>query len=128
MDAHDPWWLRSTLNAKAARRLTTMEPKLCVPAASRTYYALFQACIAHFEAAGKQASDFGSNEQRWRHTPVMNNLNAVPRLCALGKHLKSLFIKLRSRRENADYGPELPEDDDVIADLHELERLLPQLK
>ena len=70
------------------------------PAASRYYYALFQAAVHRLTALGWTPGRLASGAVEWTHTSVQNNI-----LLARGRRSdRELFTVMRRMREKADYG------------------------
>jgi uncharacterized protein (UPF0332 family) len=72
---------------------------LADPAASRYYYAMFQAAIARLTALGWTPGRLSSGAVEWSHTMVMQNVFLVRRL----RSDRPLFETMRDLRERADY-------------------------
>jgi uncharacterized protein (UPF0332 family) len=79
------------------------------PAASRLYYALFQAALQGLANAGVSPGDVSSGETRWNHALIAQNTYR----CRKQKGDRGIFESLRSLREQADYQPEPIERADV---------------
>ena len=92
-------------------------------AASRAYYALFQAVIAEFVAEGKSPLSFSAEAQRWRHDIVSGNLRGAIKLLSC-KDIKQTYKRLRASRETADYGPGSVDESDVRKNLADLRATL----
>jgi uncharacterized protein (UPF0332 family) len=69
------------------------------PAASRYYYAMFQASVHRLTALGWTPARLSSEAVEWSHTMVANNVLLVRRL----RSDRDLFAALRELREHADY-------------------------
>jgi uncharacterized protein (UPF0332 family) len=80
-------------------------------AASRLYYALFQAAIHHFTAHGLASTDLGPYLD-WKHSAVKNHVYRIR-----GSHSDArLFRDAYALRVSADYGP-APVEPRLVAEL-----------
>ena len=69
------------------------------PAASRCYYAMFQAAVHRLTTLGWTPGRLSSGAVEWDHTMVANNVLLVRRRRAN----RDLFARMRDLRERADY-------------------------
>jgi uncharacterized protein (UPF0332 family) len=69
------------------------------PAASRFYYAMFQAAVCRLTKLGWTPGRLSSGAVEWGHTMVADNVLLVRRL----RSDRDLFAALRELREHADY-------------------------
>jgi uncharacterized protein (UPF0332 family) len=69
------------------------------PAASRYYYAMFQAAVHRLTALGWTPGRLSSGAVKWDHTMVANNVLLVRRR----RSDRDLFAEVRRLRERADY-------------------------
>lgn len=72
---------------------------LADPAASRYYYAMFQAAVHRLTALGWTPDRLSSGAVEWSHTVVANNVLLVRRR----RSDRDLFDRMRRLRERADY-------------------------
>ena len=81
------------------------------PAMSRLYYALFQACVHHFECRGMRPSALGPYSE-WKHSTVRNHVYRIRR-----RHDDVVLLRLAyTLRSQADYAAE-PVDGMTVAKL-----------
>jgi uncharacterized protein (UPF0332 family) len=88
------------------------------PAASRYYYAMFQAAVHRLTALGWTPGRLASGAVKWSHTMVAQNVLLVRR----ARSDRELFTMMRELREEADYrGDALPAGQlaPLIADVRE---------
>jgi uncharacterized protein (UPF0332 family) len=69
------------------------------PAASRYYYAMFQASVHRLTVLGWTPGRLSSGAVEWNHTMVANNVLLVRRL----RSDRDLFSRMRDLRARADY-------------------------
>jgi uncharacterized protein (UPF0332 family) len=72
------------------------------PAASRFYYAMFQAAVHRLNALGWTPARLSSGAVEWNHTMVANNVLLVRRL----RSDRDLYADMLRLRERADYDDE----------------------
>ena len=70
------------------------------PAASRFYYAMFQAAVHRLAALGWTPGRLASGAVKWSHTMVLQNVFLVRRT----RSDRDLLERMRDLREQADYG------------------------
>jgi len=103
------------LKKKAARNLQAGEilaaAGLVDPAASRFYYAMFQAAVHRLTVIGWTPGQMSSGALRWSHTAVQNNVFLVRRRPSD----RRLFAEMRKLRELADYGDDAVDTGQVAA-------------
>jgi len=91
------------LKDKSARNLQAGEilaaAGLVDPAASRFYYAMFQAAVHRLTALGWTPGRFGSGAIEWSHTTVYHNILLV----RSRRSDSDLFRDMRWMRQQADY-------------------------
>lgn len=92
------------LKDKAARNLQAGETLavagLTDPAATRYYYAMFQAAVHRLATLGWTPGRLSSGAVRWSHTIVQNNVLLI----RSRRSDRGLYLELRRMREEADYG------------------------
>jgi len=102
------------LNKKAAKNLQAGEilavAGLVDPAASRYYYAMFQAAVHRLTALGWTPARLARGAVRWTHTMVANNVLLVRKR----RSDRDLYAELLRLREQADYRDE-PVDPEGLA-------------
>jgi len=79
------------------------------PAASRYYYAMFQASVHRLTALGWTPGRLSSGAVEWNHTMVANNVLLVRRL----RSDRDLFAEMRRLRQRADYGDKSVDRDEL---------------
>jgi len=91
---------KALVSLEAAARL--LDQGYVDPAASRLYYATFQASVHAYETRlGRRPGDFRLGEKEWRHDLVGGNAALIR-----GRREDVRFIRaLRDLRERADYKP-----------------------
>ena len=110
----DGWRRRARENLRASEILTDPEllketkieatPTFWNPAASRLYYALFEAVVAEFVRRKLTPKEINCPEPEWRHDCVASACVGTLQNRALGKAFKNAM----ALRERADYQPESP--------------------
>jgi uncharacterized protein (UPF0332 family) len=93
------------LKHKAKTNLRAGEALLALglidPAASRYYYALFQAAVSRLVEQGRTPGSLASGAVKWSHSVVANNTY----LLRQRRSDRLLFDSLRELRNQADYWP-----------------------
>ena len=81
------------------------------PAASRYYYAMFQASVHRLTALGWTPGRLSSGAVEWNHTMVANNVLLVRRR----RSDRDLIAEVRYMRELADYAEDSVDPTDVAS-------------
>lgn len=89
---------KATINLRAGEALFALA--MNDPAASRCYYALYQASVHALTRAGWTPGRLQSGALEWSHVVVMNNMYLVRRR----RSDRALFETMRALRTQADYG------------------------
>lgn len=126
MPKADAWRTRARLNLTAADVLLEQpDHQSATPAASRIYYALFQACVAELIEGNLTPRSLGAPGERWRHKMVERNLRATERLRCCSE-AERVYKDLRELRETADYGPGFVSIEDVRPGFKSVKTVLTQ--
>jgi hypothetical protein len=96
-------------NLSSARIL--LDAGLVDPAASRLYYAIFQAAVDWMSRMGRRPDEFTRGAKWWRHDVIVRNASLVRRSVP---DLR-LFKELQSMRIQADYQASRVEREDLVA-------------
>lgn len=102
---------KATANLRAGDILAAAG--LIDPAASRYYYAMFQAAVHRLTKLGWTPGRLSSGAVEWNHTMVANNVLLVRRL----RSDRDLFARMRDLRVVADYREASVPPGQIAADL-----------
>lgn len=94
-----------------------MQQGLHDPAASRLYYAAYQAAVARLESQGFKATDFTAGAWRWEHRTVIHNASRC-RGVRSDRRLLEMACHLRVK---ADYNPKGVEPGELAERLRDVE-------
>ena len=112
---------KAKINLRVARDLA--ESGLFDPAATRMYYALYQAFVFRLADRGLRPQALKSGATWWEHDMVQNNSKA-----ARGRSSdRLLFEKARILRVQADYKPRFVDPGETRDCLHDVEFLIEEL-
>jgi uncharacterized protein (UPF0332 family) len=108
---------KARANLQACKNLLGAD--LLDPAASRLYYALFQAGVQAMANRNTKPSDLDREavDEKWSHTLLRNNAS----LCRGKRSDRAFFGTLFSLRQAADYEPEPVEREEIEAHLPDVQ-------